>query len=105
MCMKKFLQKVWRGLKLSIKWLAIQYAIILLFHVIVFGAMLLWAKVSGCNLRDVIGPEYYRTPRPGFEIVVSQVMPIYTFLLAMLHAFVGDRKKWLVKLKPTNNRD
>ncbi len=76
--MKALLQKIWRGIKYSVKWLVIQFAAILLYYLFEAFAFLIMAVAQGSQYSDVVR-HYTRHSLYTTETGFLLFLPVSTF--------------------------
>ena len=99
--MRQFWTKLWRGIKASIKWILIQEAFIFGTELLIVFAIWLWARLTGADARDI----YVNVKGGGFQVAqpdmaLVALIPVYTTLFGLWHAFFPARKQWWTYIVP-----
>lgn len=99
--MKGVLLKLWQGVKDSIIWIIIQYAIILCLELIHMGYLYVWSLFSDYSLRDLAimhqlgGHNLY-----NWLTALVFAIPTYTVIFSFWHVFFNKKEQWWTNVFP-----
>ena len=90
--MNRIIHQFWSGTKKGLKWIAIQYAVIVSLAILYYLGLLVYSLCVDTSIREVLmrSPHSFYTWQTGVLLAI----PAYTMLFGWCKAFFPDRKHW-----------
>ena len=100
--MDSAITKIWDGTKKGLKWIAIQFLVIIAIELLYYLGLFGYALFTNMGLREAI-MAYPLFGKAGFydwRAGLSMSIPIYTLLFGWWHAFFPKREQWWTYVFP-----
>ena len=100
--MDSAITKIWDGTKKGLKWIAIQFLVIMAIELLYYLGLFSYALFTNMGLREAI-MAYPLFGKAGFydwRAGLSMSIPIYTLLFGWWHAFFPGKEQWWTYVFP-----
>ena len=97
--MESVINKIWDGTKKGLKWIAIQFLVIIAIGLLYYLGLFCYSLFTDTGLREAIMayPLFGRVGPYDWQMGLCMSIPIYTLLFGWSHAFFPKREqRWTV---------
>ena len=100
--MDSVITKIWDGTKKGLKWIAIQFLVIIAIGLLYYLGLFSYALFTNMGFREAIMayPLFGRVGPYDWQIGLCLSIPIYTLLFGWWHAFFPKKEQWWTYVFP-----
>ena len=100
--MDSIITKIWDGTKKGLKWITIQFLVIIAIGLLYYLGLLCYSLFTDMGLREAIMayPLFGRVGPYDWQIGLCLSIPIYTLLFGWWHAFFPKKEQWWTYVFP-----
>ena len=100
--MGSVINKIWDGTKKGLKWIAIQFLVIIAIGLLYYLGLFFYSLFTNMGLREAMMayPLFGRVGPYDWQVGLCMSIPIYSLLFGWWHAFFPKKEQWWTYLFP-----